>query len=126
MTKTRQLFAVLAVALAAWLTAGSAYAQMIAHSWVSSTGSGVACTRTAPCALFAFAQTVTNAGGVISVLDPGDYGGITITQSLTIRAEGVDGGATITGFGGVWITIQAGASDVVTLEGLHLSGAAAS
>ena len=46
---------------------------------------------------------------------------ITITKSLTIRAEGVDGGATYPAIG-LWIIVQAGATDVVTLEGLHLNG----
>ena len=48
-----------------------------------------------PVRTFTAAQNATNAGGVISVLDSGDYSGISITKSLTIRAEGVDGGATI-------------------------------
>ena len=121
MTKTRHLFAGLAVALASWLTAGSAYAQN-AHSWVSSTGAGTACTRAAPCALFQTAQSVTSAGGVISVVDPGEYLDLTITKSLTVRAEGVDGGSATTLFNGFWIVIQAGPNDVVTLEGLHFSG----
>jgi hypothetical protein len=125
MTKIKTLFAGLTVALASWLTAGSAYAQN-AHSWVSaSTGSGAACTRAAPCATISNAQTVTNQGGVISVLDPFDNSpsGVIITKSLTIRAEGVDGGATSTSGGGFWIVVEAGATDVVTLEGLHLGGA---
>jgi hypothetical protein len=124
MTKTRHLFAGLTVALASWLAAGSAYAQN-AHSWVSaSTGSGTACTRAAPCLTLAIAQSATGAGGVISVLDSGDTtpGTVTITKSLTIRAEGVDGGATVTFAFGFWIDVQAGATDVVTLEGLHLNG----
>jgi hypothetical protein len=123
MTKTRQLFAGLAVTLAWWLTAGSAYAQ-IAHTWVSaSTGTGTACTRSEPCADFNIAQAVTNAGGVISVLDSGDAtSGLNITKSLTIRAEGVDSGATFTPQGGAWIAVNAGAGDLVTLEGLHLNG----
>jgi len=79
------------------LTIGSAHAATIDHTWVSSTGSGTACTRAAPCSNFTAAQTATNAGGVISVLDSGDYGNLTITKSLTIRAEGVDGGALLTG-----------------------------
>jgi hypothetical protein len=121
MTKTRHLLAGLTVALASWLTAGSAYA-LNQHSWVSaSTGSGSACTRTAPCFDFSTALVATAAGGVISVLDPGDYFMITITKSLTIRAEGVDGGAA-SSLAQVWIAVQAGATDVVTLEGLHLSG----
>jgi hypothetical protein len=125
MTKTRQLLAGLAVALASWFTAGSADAR-VPHSWVSSTGNGTACTRTAPYADFFTAQNATNAGEVISVLDPGDYGGLTLTKSLTIRAEGVDGGATSEITGGFWVAVNAGASDVVTLEGLHFSGAGGS
>jgi hypothetical protein len=123
MTKTRRLFAGLTVALASWLTAGSAYA-LNDHSWVSSTGSGTACTRAAPCGDFSTAQNATNAGGVISMLDSHDDPfGITITKSLTVRAEGVDGGGTLTPTNGTWIVVQAGANDVVTLEGLHLNGA---
>jgi hypothetical protein len=125
MTKTRQLFVGLTVALASWFTAGSADAQ-VPHSWVSSTGNGTVCTRTAPCADFFTAQNATNAGGIISVLDPGDYGGLTITKSLTIRAEGADGGATSEITGGFWVAVNAGATDVVTLEGLHFSGAGGS
>jgi hypothetical protein len=122
MTKTAALFVGLALALASWLTAGSAYAQ-IPHTWVSSTGSGTACTRATPCATFFTAQNATAAGGVISMLDSHDDPfGITITKSLTIRAEGVDGGATLVFGSGFLIAVQAGASDVVTLEGLHLNG----
>jgi hypothetical protein len=58
---------------------------------------------------------------VISVLDPGDHLGVVITKSLTIRAEYLDSGMTA-GPGGFWITVAAGATDVVTLEGLHLDG----
>ena len=103
------------------LTAGSAYAQQD-HTWVSSTGSGTACTRVAPCADFATAQTATNAAGVISVLDPGDYGNVIITKSLTIRAEGVDGGRDVRRNCWIWFAVQAAANDVVTLEGLQLAG----
>jgi hypothetical protein len=122
MTKTAQLVAGLAVVLASLLSSNSAFAQN-AHSWVSSTGTGTACTRAAPCGAFSTAQTVTDAGGVISVLDPGDYIGFTITKTLTIRAAGVDGGATTINAPGFSAIIIAGASDVVTLEGLHFNGA---
>lgn len=122
MTKTTTLFAGLAVALASFFAAGSAYAQNN-HSWVSSTGTGTACTRAAPCQTFDSAQSVTNPGGVISVIDPGDYFSITITKSLTIRAEGVDGGSSTPPLFGNWITVAAGPTDVVTLEGLRFNGA---
>jgi hypothetical protein len=92
MTKTKTLFAGLTVALAWWLSAGSASA-LNDHSWVSSAGSGTACTRTAPCGDLVSAQSATKAGGVISLLDAQDEViELTITKSLTIRAEGVDGG----------------------------------
>jgi hypothetical protein len=65
---------------------------------------------------------VTNPGGVISVLDPDDYALVNISKSLTIRAEGVDGGATNSAAGGPWIIVSAGPSDVVILEGLRLNG----
>src|SRR5260370_1548668 len=121
MTKTRQLFVGLTFALASSLAARSAYAAND-HSWVASTGSGHACTRAAPCSDGATAQGATNPGGVISVLDPGDYFVVIITKSLTIRGEGVDGGGWKIPDFGSWIFVQAGATDVVTLEGLHLNG----
>jgi hypothetical protein len=124
MTKPRKLFVGLTVALASWFTAGSAVAQNF-HSWVSSTGGGTACTRASPCANFSAAQASVFAGGVISILDQGgnDSFIVTVTKSLTIRAEGVDGGATSIPGSGFWITINANAADVVTLEGLRFNGA---
>jgi hypothetical protein len=125
MTKTRELFACLAIAFALLITARSARAQpvQIDHTWVSSTGGGTACTQLAPCSTFAFAQDATKPGGVISVLTPGDYLSITITKSLTVRVEGIDGGGTVSGATGFWIDVEAAATDVVTLDGLHLNGA---
>jgi hypothetical protein len=120
MTNIKTLFVGFTVALASWLTAGSAYATND-HSWVSSGGSGTACTRIAPCASFFIAQAATNAGGVISVVDPADYLGVTITKSLTVRVEGADGGMSAAA-PGPWINVQAGATDGVTLEGLHIGG----
>jgi hypothetical protein len=123
MTKPILVSAGLAVALACWLAAAPAYA-LNEHSWVSSTGTGSACTRAAPCSNFATAQTATSAGGIVSVVDPGEYGGLAITKSLTIRAEGAEGGGTATpALGLFWIDVQAGPNDVVVLEGLHFSGA---
>jgi hypothetical protein len=117
---TRQLF--VPVLFVAWLTANTAFADND-QSWLSSTGTGIACTRVAPCSSFIVAHAATVPNGVISVVDSGDYGTVTITKSLTIRADGVDAGSS-TGFViGARIVVQAGASDVVTLEGLHLNAA---
>jgi hypothetical protein len=123
MTRTRTLFAGVSLALTWLLTAGFAHAQS-AHTWLSSTGGGTACTRAAPCAGFSRAHDATAPGGVISVLDSGDYGGVTITKSLTVRAEGIDGGnSSFAGGVGEWIRIAAAATDSVTLEGLRFNGA---
>src|ERR1700680_1484718 len=109
------------VVLAFVLTVGPVYAQ-IDHTWVSSTGSGSTCTRAAPCGNFPAAYAATNTGGVISVLDSGDFGSLPIRKSLTVRAEGVDGGAVGVGGGGDWVFVNVAASDVVSLEGLHFLG----
>jgi hypothetical protein len=122
MIRIKTLFAGLPLTVASLFAAGSAYAQFD-HTWVSGTGSGTDCTRAAPCRYFSDAVAATAKGGVISVVDSGDFGGPTITKSLTIRAEGNDGGVTLRNARGTLITIVAGATDVVTLEGLHLNGA---
>jgi hypothetical protein len=122
MTRIKTLFAGVSLALALLLASGSAYA-LDDHTWVSSTGGGAACTRTAPCRYFTDAVAATAAGGVISMVDSGDFGSVTITKSLTIRAEGADGGATLTNAFGPFIAIDAAATDAVTLEGLNFSGA---
>ena len=72
--------------------------------------------RAQPGAFLDTAHAITSAGGVMSILDPTDAGGITITKSLTIRAEGVDGGSTVV-IPCAFIFINAGTSDVVTLKG---------
>jgi hypothetical protein len=122
MTRIRTLFAGVSLALASLLTAGSAHAQ-IAHTWVSSTGDGTACTRAAPCASFNRAHEATAPGGVISILDSGDYGDLTIAKSLTVRAEGIDGGGnSVVSHVSSWITVVVAAIDSVTLEGLRFNG----
>jgi len=123
MTKTGHLLVGLIVAPASCVIAGSALAQN-AHSWVSSTGTGTTCTRSVPCASLDTAHDATSAGGVISILDPGggDMYTLAVKKSLTIRAEGIDGGETAIATGGNWILVEAGPSDQVVLEGLHLNG----
>jgi hypothetical protein len=60
------------------------------RSWVSSTGNDSnACTRSAPCATFTGALANTNANGEIDVVDPGDYGTVKISKSVTIDGGGM-------------------------------------
>jgi hypothetical protein len=80
----------------------------------------IACADDAPCRTFAFALTVTNAGGEIDVVDPAGYGSVTITKSVSIVNDGA-GVAVIEGLSGS-VTITAGAGDSVHLRGLTIQG----
>jgi hypothetical protein len=98
-----------------------AFAQAT-RTWVSGVGDDVnPCSRTAPCKTFAGAISKTAAGGEISVLDPGGFGAVTITKSITISGVGED--ASILGASTNGINIQAGPNDVVTLHNLQINGA---
>src|SRR3981189_3269586 len=70
----------------------SAHAQAT-RTWVSGVGDDAnPCSRTAPCKTFAGAISKTAAGGEIDCLDPGGFGAVTITKSMTIDCTGVAGG----------------------------------
>src|ERR1043165_2011829 len=77
-----------AVALGA---SSPAFAQAT-RTWVSGVGDDVnPCSRTAPCKTFAGAISKTATNGEISVLDPGGFGTINITKSITIDGQGMIG-----------------------------------
>jgi hypothetical protein len=108
--------------LAAALTAAPAHAQN-SRSFVSGHGSDAApCTLAAPCRTFAHAITVTNPGGELDVLDAAGYGSLTIDRAISIVNDGVGTAGVIVPSGGVGITINAGASDAVSLRGLSVEG----
>jgi len=110
-------FVVLLVGL---LQAGFVHGQST-RTWVSAVGDdSFPCSRTAPCQTFAAALANTAAGGEISVLDPGDFGPVTITQALTISGDGTLAGITVT-TGNNGINVQAGATDVVVLRNISLA-----
>jgi hypothetical protein len=96
---------------------GIAHAQA-SRTWVSGVGDDAnPCSRTAPCKTFAGAISNTAAGGEISVLDPGGYGAVTITQSVTIDGDGTL--ASILASAGNGITVN-GAGAVLTLRNISL------
>ena len=100
-------------------TASVAQAQA-SRTWVSGVGDDVnPCSRTAPCKTFAGAISKTAAGGEISVLDPGGYGGVTITKSISINAEGAEGGVLVSGANGIVVN---GPNVIVNLRGLMIEG----
>jgi len=106
--------------LATLLCAASSHAQAT-RTWVSGVGDDAnPCSRTAPCKTFAGAISKTAPAGEINVLDPGGFGAVTITKSITISSEGFEAGVLVSGTNGV--VISAGPSDVVTLRGLDFNG----
>ena len=110
----------LATALLTLALAGSASAQAT-RTWVSGVGDDVnPCSRTAPCKTFAGAISKTAAGGEINAIDPGGYGAVTITKSITIDATGTFGSILNSLVNGV--TVNAAPSDRVVLRGLDIMG----
>ena len=98
---------------------GSAQAT---RTWVSGVGDDVnPCSRTAPCKTWAGAISKTAPGGEIDALDPGGFGAVTITKSITL-----DGGggqvASVLVAGTNGIVVFAAATDVVILRNLRLDG----
>ena len=92
------------------------------RTWVSGVGDDAnPCSRTAPCKTFAGAISKTAANGEISVLDPGGFGAVTITKSISIVADGAEGGILSAGTNA--IIVNAGVNDNVTLRGLIINGA---
>jgi hypothetical protein len=92
------------------------------RTWVSGVGDDAnPCSRTAPCKTFAGATSKTATGGEISVLDPGGFGAVTITKSLTINGDGTLAG--ILAAGTVGVIINATTTSNVTLRNISIHGA---
>ncbi len=96
------------------------------RTWVSGVGDDVnPCSRTAPCKTFAGAISKTATGGEISCLDPGGFGAVTITKSITIDCEDTQGSILSAGTNGVIVNITA-ATDTkksFKLRGVSIQGA---
>lgn len=91
------------------------------RTWISGVGDDAnPCSRTAPCKTFAGAISKTAANGEINIIDGGGFGGVTITKSITISAEGATGGALVAGTSGV--IINAAVTDRVILRGIDING----
>ena len=94
------------------------------RTWVSGALGNDAnpCTRSAPCLTFAAALALTTPGGEIDVLDPGDFGPVTITQSVTIEGDETSPSGVTISTGTSGITVSAGAADVINVRGLSFNG----
>jgi hypothetical protein len=106
------------------LGVGVANAQAT-RTWVSGVGDDVnPCSRTAPCKTFAGAISKTAAGGEIDCLDPGGFGSVTITKSMTLNCfNDASGGGSILASGTNGINVNASSTDIVNLIGLNINGA---
>ncbi len=92
------------------------------RTWVSGVGDDVnPCSRTAPCKTFAGAISKTAAGGEIDALDPGGFGAVTITKSITLDGAGTLASILNSGTTGININVTSG--DVVTIRNLTINGA---
>jgi hypothetical protein len=121
MNKFRFTVKIFAIAIFMFAFASLAQAQAT-RTWVSGVGDDAnPCSRTAPCKTFAGAISKTAACGEISVLDPGGFGAVTITKSITIDGTGTLAGilASLT----TGIIVNAAGTDVITIRGVSIDGA---
>jgi hypothetical protein len=112
---------VIAAAFAVAVTLPAASAQAQTRVFVAGTGSDAnPCTFALPCRTFQHAHDTVAANGEIDVLDPAGYGALTIAKSISIQGHGY-AGITASNSASA-ITVNAGASDVIILQGLTLDG----
>jgi len=122
--KTR-LLGVFGITLAAVALSAPAHAQAT-RTWVSGVGNDAnPCSLTAPCKTFAGAISKTFINGEIDCLDPGGFGNITITKSITIDCTGTFGSILASNVNGVTINIAVNVNDpfrTVRLRGISING----
>lgn len=121
MKSMRLTINVLAICAICLLCSSLAQAQAT-RTWVSGVGDDAnPCSRTAPCKTFAGAISKTATCGEISVLDPGGFGGVTITKSITINGDGTLAGILAAGVNAI-IVNGISTSDVI-IRGISINGA---
>jgi len=111
------------LAAAAALGLNLAPAQAASKLWVSSAGlDSTSCGAiTSPCATFQRAHNNAAAGGEIGVLNPGDYGMVSITKSISIINDGGGEAAIQASSSTEAVTVDSGGI-VVQLRGLTIDG----
>jgi len=93
------------------------------RTWISGVGDDVnPCSRTAPCKTWAGAISKTANGGEIDVLDPGGFGQLTITKSITLDGSGGSIGSILAAVGSA-INVVAQPTDVVIIRNVRFNGA---
>lgn len=110
------------------LSLSGAAAAQATRTWVSGVGDDAnPCSRTAPCKTFAGSISKTAVNGEINCLDPGGFGTVTITKSITIDCSTTEGGILSAGSPSAILINITDPSDTrkqVRLHGLDINGAA--
>jgi hypothetical protein len=121
---TRTIFIAAALALAVTLPIAPAQATGAPRTFVSAAGSDSNnCTNVVtPCRHLAAAFAATAADGEIYVLDPANYGSLTITHAVSIEGHGWASIAPVVN--GNAITINANSGDKINIIGVVLDGTA--
>jgi hypothetical protein len=124
--RTALLSSTIAMLAVVVLTSATAHAQAT-RTWVSGVGDDAnPCSRTAPCKTFAGAISKTAINGEINCLDPGGFGAVTITKSITIDCHEVYASILASGTNAIVISIAPGnPSDplqTVRIRNLNLNG----
>src|SRR5262245_11639485 len=107
------------------LMGGTPAQAQATRTWVSATGDdSMPCSRTAPCKTFAGAMdpAKTATGGYINCLDPGGFGPVTITRSITIQCEAETGHIVVACVFDNGIRVNLPAGNAVTLRCLSIEG----
>jgi len=119
----------LGIALMFVVSAGSSHAQTT-RTWISGDGDDAnTCSRsvttagTGPCKTFAGAIAKTATGGEIDTLDPGGFGSVTVTKSITLASEGTgEGGILVAGTNGITVNCATDPNCTVVVRGLQIDG----
>lgn len=104
-----------------FLIAFAAFANAQAtRTWMSGVGDDAnPCSRTAPCKTFQGTISKTASNGEINVIDPGGFGAVTITKSITLDGSPFMAGVLVSGTNGIVINAP-GAQ--ITLRNLVIDG----
>ncbi|HWA91386.1 MAG TPA: hypothetical protein VG889_15225 [Rhizomicrobium sp.] len=115
---------VLALIGACMLAAPTTASAQATRTWISGVGDDVnPCSRTAPCKTFPGAISKTAAGGEIDTLDPGGFGGVTVTKAITLADEGVgEAGILVAGTNGITVNCATDPNCSVVIRGLIIDG----
>ena len=112
--------ALAAAAILGFCTLAAPASAQATRTWISGVGDDVnPCSRTAPCKTFQGAYNKTAAGGEINCLDPGGFGAISITKSISLICPNTLPGIVVAGSSAIVVNST---TAYVVLDGLDLEG----